>query len=148
MGAEWRNENYRIVPGEVDSYVAGPFFFSNGAPPGAQVFPGFSPTTAVDESRNSVAVYAEIDNDFTDSFNLQLAGRFERFSDFGSTLNGKLAARFEPIEGIALRGSASTGFRAPGMAQQFFSTTSTNNVGGQLIEIGTCLLYTSPSPRD
>ncbi|KLE34151.1 TonB-dependent receptor plug domain-containing protein [Aurantiacibacter luteus] len=137
MGAEWRNENYRIVPGEVGSYVAGPFFFSNGAPPGAQVFPGFSPTTAVDESRNSVAVYAEIDNDFTDTLNVQVAGRFERFSDFGSTLNGKVAARFEPVEGIALRGSASTGFRAPGMAQQFFSTTSTNNVGGQLIEIGT-----------
>ena len=39
--------------------------------------------------------------------------------------------------GLSVRGSASTGFRAPGMAQQFFSTTSTNNVGGQLIEIGT-----------
>ena len=58
-------------------------------------------------------------------------------SDFGDTINGKVAARFEPIEGLAVRGSASTGFRAPGMAQQFFSTTSTNNVGGTLIEIGT-----------
>ena len=137
IGGEWRNENYRIVPGERASFIAGPFFFSNGAPPGSQVFPGFSPSTAIDESRNSFALYGEIDNDFADWFNLQLAGRFEDFSDFGSTFNAKIAARLEPVDGIALRGSASTGFRAPGMAQQFFSTTSTNNVGGQLIEVGT-----------
>lgn len=137
LGGEYRNENYKIVAGELGSYVAGPFTFSNGAAPGSQVFPGFQPSTAIDVSRDSFAAYAEIDTDLSDQFNVQLAGRYEHFSDFGSTLNGKLAARFEPIEGLAFRGSASTGFRAPGMAQQFFSTTSTNNVGGQLIEIGT-----------
>lgn len=137
-GFEWRNENYKIVPGELPSYVAGPFAFSNGAAPGAQVFPGFSPTTAIDRSRDSYAVYLEVDSDLSEMLNVQVAGRFEDFSDFGSTINGKFAARFEPIEGLAARGSISTGFRAPGMAQQFFSTTSTNNVPGVgLIEIGT-----------
>ena len=138
FGAEWRNENYKIVPGEEASYIAGPFTFSNGAAPGAQVFPGFQPSTQVDASRDSYAAYVELDTDLTDSFNVQVAGRYENFSDFGDTLNGKIAARFEPVEGIALRGSASTGFRAPGLAQQFFSTTSTNNVTGiGLVEIGT-----------
>jgi iron complex outermembrane recepter protein len=137
LGGEYRNENYKIVAGELGSYVAGPFTFSNGAAPGSQVFPGFSPTTAIDASRDSFAAYVELDTDLSDAFNVQVAGRYEHFSDFGSTINGKAAARFEPIEGLALRGSVSTGFRAPGMAQQFFSTTSTNNVGGQLIEIGT-----------
>lgn len=137
FGGEWRNENYKIRPGEVGSYEAGPFFFSNGSAPGAQVFPGFSPTTAVDVSRDSFAAYAEIDTDLSDQFNVQIAGRYEHFSDFGDTINGKIAARYEPVDGLAFRGSASTGFRAPGMAQQFFSTTSTNNVGGQLIEVGT-----------
>ncbi|WP_435416692.1 TonB-dependent receptor [Parerythrobacter aurantius] len=137
VGAEWRNENYKIIAGELASYVAGPFFFSNGAAPGSQVFPGFSPTTAIDRSRDSFAGYAELDTDLSDMFNIQIAGRFEHFSDFGSTVNGKAAARFEPFDGFAVRGSVATGFRAPGMAQQFFSTTSTNNVGGQLIEIGT-----------
>lgn len=137
-GLEWRNENYKIVPGDRASYVAGPYFFSNGAPPGAQVFPGFAPSTAVDVSRDSFAGYVELDADISDAFNVQAAGRYENFSDFGGTLNGKLAARFEPVSGIALRGSVSTGFRAPGMAQQYFSTTSTNNVPGVgLIEIGT-----------
>jgi iron complex outermembrane receptor protein len=138
VGGEWRNENYKIVPGEEASYIAGPFTFSNGAAPGAQVFPGFQPSTAVDASRDSFAVYAELDTDLSDMFNIQIAGRYENFSDFGDTLNGKIAARFEPVDGLALRGSASTGFRAPGLAQQFFSTTSTNNVTGiGLVEIGT-----------
>ena len=138
VGGEWRNENYKIVPGEVSSYIAGPFTFSNGAAPGSQVFPGFSPTTAVDASRDSFAGYLELDADISDIFNVQVAGRYEHFSDFGDTVNGKIAARLEPVEGLAFRGSVSTGFRAPGMAQQFFSTTSTNNVAGVgLIEIGT-----------
>jgi iron complex outermembrane receptor protein len=137
LGGEWRNENYKIVPGEVSSYIAGPFTFTNGAAPGAQVFPGFSPTTAVDKSRDSFAGYVELDADISEILNVQAAGRYEHFSDFGDTVNGKLAARLEPVTGLALRGSVSTGFRAPGMAQQFFSTTSTNNVGGTLIEIGT-----------
>ena len=124
--------------GQVESYIAGPFTFTNGAAPGAQVFPGFSPRTEVDRSRDSYAAYAELDSDLSEAINVQLAGRYEHFSDFGSTINGKFAARVEPIDGIAARGSISTGFRAPGMAQQFFSTTSTNNVAGVgLIEIGT-----------
>ena len=138
FGAEWRNENYKIVPGEEASYIAGPFTLTNGAAPGAQVFPGFQPSTAVDASRDSFAAYVELDTDLSDMFNVQVAGRYEHFSDFGDTFNGKIAARFEPVEGLAFRGAASTGFRAPGMAQQFFSTTSTNNVTGVgLIEIGT-----------
>ncbi len=138
LGGEWRNENYKIIPGEEASWIAGPFTFSNGAAPGAQVFPGFQPSTAVDASRDSYAAYIELDTDLSDMFNVQVAGRYENFSDFGDTFNGKIAARFEPVEGLALRGSVSTGFRAPGMAQQFFSTTSTNNVAGVgLIEIGT-----------
>ncbi len=138
FGGEYRDENYRIIAGDLGSYIAGPFSAAPfGAAPGAQVFPGFAPSTEIDASRNSYAAYIEVDTDISDAFNIQLAGRYEDYSDFGSTINGKAAARFEPIDGIAIRGAISTGFRAPGLAQQFFSTTSTNNVGGQLIEIGT-----------
>lgn len=144
LGGEYRDENYKIRAGELQSYVAGPFAFAANLPvgvslgaPGAQVFPGFSPSTAIDTSRKSYAGYAELDTDIGDIFNIQAAGRFEHFTDFGDTVNGKVAARVEPVDGISLRGSISTGFRAPSLAQQFFSTTSTNNVGGTLIEVGT-----------
>lgn len=136
VGGEYRDENFKIRQGNVASFINGPFT-ANGGAGGAQVFPGFRPNNAIDVSRHSFAGYAEIDADVTDRLNFQVAGRYENFSDFGDTLNGKFAARFEVIDGIALRGSVSTGFRAPSLAQQFFATTSTNNVGGQLIEVGT-----------
>ena len=140
FGGEFRNENFKIRAGDPPSYINGPFSV-NGAAGGAQVFPGFRPTNVIDVSRDSYAGYAEVDADVTDTFTLQVAGRYEHFSDFGDTWNGKAAARFEPIKGIALRGSVSTGFRAPSLAQQYFATTSTNStvVNGvtQLIEVGT-----------
>lgn len=138
FGGEYRNENYKIVAGELQSYVNGPFSAAPfNAAGGAQVFPGFRPANETDVSRSSAAGYAELDADLTDQLTLQLAGRYEHFSDFGDTINGKAAARFEVIDGVALRGSASTGFRAPSLAQRSFAATSTNNVGGVLIEIGT-----------
>jgi iron complex outermembrane receptor protein len=138
VGAEYRNENFKIVQGEVQSYINGPFSAAPfGAAGGSQVFPGFRPNNEVDESRDSVAAYVELDADVTDRLTFQVAGRYEHYSDFGDTINGKVAGRFEPIDGIALRGSISTGFRAPSLHQQFFTATSTNNVGGVLIEIGT-----------
>ena len=140
FGGEYRNENFKITAGETSSYINGPYSV-NGAAGGAQVFPGFRPNNAVDVSRDSFAGYAEADADISKTFTLQLAGRYEHFSDFGDTVNGKAAARFEPIRGIAVRGSVSTGFRAPSLAQQYFATTSTNstvvNGSSQLIEVGT-----------
>ena len=140
FGAEYRNENFKIRAGDEASYINGPYT-ANGAGGGAQVFPGFRPTNAIDVSRDSYAGYFEVDADVSDKFTLQGAGRYEHYSDFGDTVNGKIAARLEPVRGIAIRGSIATGFRAPSLAQQYFATTSTNNtvVNGvaQLIEVGT-----------
>jgi len=138
VGGEYRHENFDIVAGEEQSYAGGPFAAAPfNAPAGAQVFPGFRPANEVDAKRSSYAAYAELDADITDALTVQIAGRFEDYSDFGTTLNGKIAGRLEPVEGLALRGSASTGFRAPSLHQQFYATSSTNNVNGVLLEIGT-----------
>lgn len=135
VGAEYRREGFDIRPGEPDSYVAGPF----PGPSGAQVFPGFQPVIGgaqVDEPhhRNNKSAYVEIDSDLNDFINLQGALRYEDYSDFGSDLNWKVAGRFEPIPGFALRASASTGFRAPSLQQQFYAARATNNVAGVLLE--------------
>ena len=134
VGAEYRQENFKIRPGELQSYAGGPFV-ANGAPAGAQVFPGFR--ARIDEDRNSQSLYADFDADVTDRWNVDLAGRFEHYSDFGSDFNGKLATRFEVNDFVSLRGAVSTGFRAPSLHQMFYETSSTNNVGGVLLEIGT-----------
>ncbi len=66
-----------------------------------------------------------------------MAVRAEDYEDFGSNVSGKLAARFDFTESFALRGAASTGFRAPGLQQQFFSSTATNFQGGNPIQTRT-----------
>ncbi|MFC3712698.1 TonB-dependent receptor plug domain-containing protein [Sphingoaurantiacus capsulatus] len=134
-GLEYRRETFRIRPGEVASYAGG----TAGGASGAQGFPGFAPVIGgqrVDQKRDrdNISAYAELDAEITDAFTVQVAGRYEDYSDFGSDLNGKIAARFEPAEGFALRGAVSTGFRAPSLQQQFFAASATNNVGGILLE--------------
>jgi len=135
IGAEYRREAFDIRPGEPGSFANGPF----GGAPGAQVFPGFQPVIGgqrVDEEhkRNNKSLYAEIDSDISDRFNVQLALRYEDYSDFGSDINWKAATRFEPVEGFAVRASASTGFRAPSLQQQFYAAQATNNVNGILLD--------------
>src|SRR3546814_3633402 len=71
LGAEWRNENYKIVAGEPASYAVGPYFYTEGAGVGSQVFGGFMPSSEVDASRDSFAGYVELDADLSDMFNVQ-----------------------------------------------------------------------------
>jgi iron complex outermembrane receptor protein len=173
VGAEYRNENFQIRPGELQSYAIGPLFRASivttaadcatqqgvytalpqicsfpgrVAAAGAQGFPGIPASSATDESRHSYAAYVELDTNLFPGFTAVLAGRFEHFSDFGNTLNGKLALRYEPVSGYALRGSISNGFRAPSLHQQFFTTTSTNFINGAPVDIAT-LAVSSPAAR-
>ena len=138
-GGGFQNDNYQITAGEELSYkdYDGP----GGAAGGIQVFPGFQPENEVDESRNAFSFYTDVEVRPIEGLLISPAARFENYSDFGTTLNGKLALRYEPLEKFALRGSASTGFRAPSMQQLFFNNVSTqfNTVDGQQIaqEIGT-----------
>lgn len=136
VGFEYREESFRIRPGAPASYSNGGV---PGTPSGAQGFPGFAPVIGgqrVDQKRDrhNISAYAELDAKVSDAFTVQVAGRYEDYSDFGSDINGKIAARFEPIDGIALRGAVSTGFRAPSLQQQYFAASATNNVGGVLLE--------------
>ena len=134
-GAEWRRDSYAITAGDPVSYTYGrtndpsiPIYNQNGgfAAPGIQGFPGFTPGTEVDEGRRSVAAYVDAETNLTERFLLGAAVRFEDYSDFGNTTTGKLSARFDATDTFAVRGTVSTGFRAPGVQQQFYSQVSTN----------------------
>ena len=152
LGAEFRRETYQIIAGEPSSYVDGGFpnQFGGRAVPGAQVFPGFRPSNEVDTDRNSVATYADLEAEVLPRLRLGLAGRYEHYSDFGSTSDGKFTARLEVHPRFIVRGSASTGFRAPSLAQSYFSAISTNflAVNGELqpFEVGT-FPVSSPQAR-
>jgi iron complex outermembrane receptor protein len=136
VGGEFRRDGYHITAGEPDSWrdggvpiLDGPNAGTQGAP-GAQVFPGFRPGDATDQNRNNVAGYVDLEAQVVNKVLLGVAGRVEHYNDFGSTTDGKVTARFEPVPGFALRGSVSTGFKAPSLGQSFFSATSTNFING------------------
>ncbi len=134
-GLEFRQDDYKIRPGDPVSYTYGRSNDRNIvivgqtgdiAQPGMQGFPGFSPTEAVDDGRDSWAVYLDAETNLSEKFLLGAAVRFEDYSDFGNTTIGKLSARFDATETFAVRGTLSTGFRAPGVQQMFYSQRSTN----------------------
>ncbi|WP_293905157.1 TonB-dependent receptor [Phenylobacterium sp.] len=138
FGAEYRREHYRIGRGDVASFVFGGIA---GKAAGAQGFPGFQPSNEVDRTRHSEALYVDLDAPITDRFDVDLAARYETYSDFGSTTNGKVSARYALTDSVALRGTVASGFRAPALQQQFFTATSTNFIliGGvnTPVEVGT-----------
>jgi iron complex outermembrane recepter protein len=127
VGLEARRETYTINPGEPNSF--GPAPSVQGQSAGAQGFPGFSPSDAAETSdadRIAVGLYADLETQITEKLLTSVAVRAEDYDDFGSNVSGKLAARFDFVESFALRGAVSTGFRAPALQQQFFSSTATN----------------------
>ncbi len=103
-------------------------------PGGSQGFPGYGPSNEVDRSRSNLSLYADAELDITDGFLLGGAARFENYSDFGSTINGKLAFRIKATEDINIRGSVSTGFRAPSLAQIYYNLRFTDFQGGVATE--------------
>ncbi|WP_084398124.1 TonB-dependent receptor plug domain-containing protein [Henriciella aquimarina] len=151
FGAEYRDENFEIEAGEEASWIQGPFpatdYFGNPildddgdpvpAAAGSQVFPGFSPESAVDEGRDATSLYGEIEWEPNTRTLLSAAVRYEDYSDFGDTVTGKIAGRYDFTDQIAIRGAISTGFRAPSLQQQYFTSISTNFIDGVPFEVGT-----------
>jgi iron complex outermembrane receptor protein len=138
FGLEYRKESFEIGAGEPQSYSLGP---DPTKAPLSQGFGGFRPSNEVDESRHNWSAYVDLEGKLTDRLGFDVAGRYEDYSDFGSKATGKLSLRYDVMDNLGLRGSVSSGFKAPALQQQFFTYTSTNNtlVGStfQLIEVGT-----------
>ncbi len=133
FGLQYQDETFEISEGDLDSYRVGPYI-AQGFSAGSNGFQGFSDEVAGDFTRDSTGVYVDLEAEVTDRLLLSAAARYEDFSDFGSTANGKVSGLFRINERFALRGSASTGFRAPTLGQSNLQRSSTAFTGGQLIE--------------
>jgi iron complex outermembrane receptor protein len=114
FGAEQRHETYETRAGDPASRYK----------EGAQAYPGFALTDAGRHSRDNVATYVDLSLSPIDKLQVDLAGRYEHFSDFGDTTVGKLSARYEVTRTFALRSTFSTGFRAPTLAEEHYSATN------------------------
>jgi iron complex outermembrane receptor protein len=149
FGMEYRTENFGIFAGEVASYalydengvpITNPAIQtvatdSNGdeLPGGSQGFPGYSPANEVDRSRTNYGIYFDTELNVSDDFLIGGAVRFENYSDFGNTFNFKLASRYKFNDAFTLRGSVSTGFRAPSLAQLYYNLIFNNIVAGESV---------------
>ena len=138
-GLERRNEAFEIVEGQIESYLIGQPLASQGFQPATNGFSGFSKVAAGRWDRSNTALYVEADFEPIDPLLISLALRAENFDDFGSTTNYKVASNFALTDDLRLRGSYSTGFRAPTPGQQnaFNITTEFNFDKNDLVNNGT-----------
>lgn len=128
FGTEARREQFQVTAGQEESYIDG----------GAQSFPGLQESNEKDTSRVNVGVYLGTDYDVTKEFLISGAVRFENYSDFGSNLSWKISSRYLLGDGQgAIRGSVSTGFRAPSLHQIYLSNVQTLVSGGTISNQGT-----------
>ncbi len=135
LGGEFRYERYHLYAGEVDSYLAGGATLPDGTAKasGSEGYPGYQPSDANIASRTNVSGYIDLALDVTHAWLIDVAERFENYSDFGFVATEKLATRYKLADNFNLRGSFSTGFRAPTLQQINFSNTNTNIINGNLV---------------
>ena len=114
IGAEAREDTYGIAAGDPDSYYK----------EGAQSFPGFTPTAASNHSRKNYAGYVDFALAPIEQLQIDVAGRVEHYTDFGDAQIGKITARYDITPQYAIRGTISTGFRAPTLAEEFYTAVN------------------------
>lgn len=155
FGSQYRVETYQIIAGEeasyskadlqpiyrVDTTTAGlPYLVNlgstplNGLSPGSQVHAGFRPSNEVNVRRSIAAAYADVELNLTSKWLVSGALRLEHYSDFGSVTTYKANTRYSFVNWLALRGGINTGFRAPDLAQFYYTETSTTFQNGVAID--------------
>jgi len=127
LGTEVRRETYEIIAGDTASYSG----------EGANSFPGIRAENARTNSRFNLGGYFDATWDITNAWLLQGTVRAERYSDFGNAFVWKASSRYRIIEDkLVLRGSISTGFRAPTLHQIYAQSTQASFAGGTIVLSG------------
>ena len=126
MGAEFRNETFEVIEGELASYDGG----------GADSFSGNTPQNSGKFNRYNFGGYFSLDYDVSDAFLLSGTIRAENYSDFGDAFVYKLSSRLKLSDKLTARASVSTGFRAPTLHQIYTQKAQYSFVPGQGIQVG------------
>ena len=136
-GAEWRSEAFESKAGDEASWNPGPYGLQ-GFSVGSNGYQGLNPRFAGQWTRPNYAFYVDLEADVTDRLVLDVAARYEDFYEsFGNTITGKIAGLYRLNDRASLRGTLSTGFRAPSPGQahlQIFQTAFSGD--GNLLEVG------------
>lgn len=126
FGAEFRNETFEVIEGELASYDGG----------GADSFAGNAPQNSGKFNRYNIGAYFSLDYDVNEDFLLSGTVRTENYSDFGNTFVYKFSTRYKLTENLTARASISSGFRAPTLHQIYTQKAQYSFVPGQGIQVG------------
>ncbi len=150
IGAEMRSDWYTVNAGDEYSYrdydtQAGQSLYATDRSAGTQGFGGIGPLSEVDETRDVISFYVDMETELNDNIIINGAIRYDDYEGFGDSTNFKLAANWSITDDFALRSAVSTGFRAPSMQQLYFNNISTQFIdnpadpaGDQIaVQIGT-----------
>ncbi len=140
LGLEYRVEQFEVTAGGRNSWFVDDSpdgLAAQGFGIGSNGFAGFHPDIAGTNNRGSYAGYIDLETNLNKDLLVGVAGRYERFETFGDTLNGKFNTRWQATSMMALRGSVSTGFRAPTVGQANIQNVTTAFVDGRLANVGT-----------
>ncbi len=113
-GVEYQHQTYEERAGEANSWYG----------TGVEGFSGFKSGDSGSFRRDLYGVYLDMETNFTDKWRSSLALRHDRYSDFGGATTGSFSSRYDFTPKVAVRGSISTGFRAPALAQQHYAATA------------------------
>ncbi|ARV13856.1 TonB-dependent receptor [Polaribacter sp. SA4-12] len=138
MGAEFRNENFEIIAGKASSYEGG----------GSDSFSGNDPVNSGIFNRYNLGGYFSLDYDVSDDFLLSGTVRGENYSDFGNTFVYKFSSRYKLSNKLTMRGSVSSGFRAPSLHQIYTEKSQYSFADGGGIDVVGLVNNVSPKARE
>jgi iron complex outermembrane recepter protein len=123
FGAEARSETYTIFAGDTASYYG----------QGSNSFPGIQAVNAGANSRFNLGGYVDLSYDINKDFMVNGTFRTEKYSDFGNANVFKVSSRYKLADDkVTIRGSYSTGFRAPTLHQIYAQSVQANFSGGTI----------------
>ena len=135
FGGEWREEEFSIIAGQPESYIDGGLG-TQGFSTSTNGFPGFSPNISGAFDRANTSLYVDVEWQASDALLVVAALRYEDFDDFGDTTNSKIGFNYTLTDSAGIRGTISTGFKAPTPGQSNASNISTQIIGGVLTNQG------------
>lgn len=138
FGSEMRTETFEVVAGEQASW--------DGA--GSDSFAGNLPENSGKYNRYNLGGYFDLAYDVTEDFLINGTVRYEDYSDFGGATVWKVSSRYKFAEDkVTLRGSVSTGFRAPTLHQIYTQKSQYSFTPGEGIQISGIINNVSPQAR-
>jgi iron complex outermembrane receptor protein len=138
FGSEFRTETFSVTEGDQASWEG----------MGADSFAGNRPENSGKWNRYNLGAYLDVAYDITKDLLINGTVRYENYSDFGDATVGKFSLRYKFMDDkFTIRGSASTGFRAPTLHQIYTQKSQYSFVPGQGIQVSGIINNISPQAR-